>query len=592
MIIKNKNSVKKRLIKRVLLFSVLITVVVTVCETYVSYQNNLSQLKDVDRQIQGVFLPTISADVWALNRDNTLSHMGLILSQPMIEMVELRIEQGETLKIGDVKSQEIKTLTYKLVYDHNDRSLEIGTLFVSASLDRLLEQAKLQALTTLAGNSFIVFFVSFLVVFLTKTLITRHLVDISENLTSSFSQGDTTQPLVLNRKISACNRGDELEHVVNAINDMRINIISSYEQVQKSQERLSQIADNSLMWIWEVDKDGLYTYCSDTCEYLFGYTAKEVVGKNHFYDFFHPDDREKLKQAAFDVFERQQNLREFENRNINRAGDVVWLSKSGVPILDSNGRLIGYRGADVDISERKKLMEDQSRAAQLAALGTVAAGVAHEINNPIQGIMNYAGLIKMSPDKVKRNSDIAERILAESKRIAKITQDLLFYSKDNRLERTEVDVKETVESAISLIATKIRNHNVSIETDIQTDLPNANWQAQSIQQVILNLVDNAYDALRVKQNCSEQKRILVRVKLLRTEDPPKVSIEVQDNGIGMSGEIMRRVQEAFFTTKPPSEGTGLGLSIVNDIVTKHNGSLTIDSKEGQYSRFTVILPLS
>ncbi len=243
-----------------------------------------------------------------------------------------------------------------------------------------------------------------------------------------------------------------------------------------------------------------------------------------------------------------------------------------------------------DISQRKRLMEEQSRSAQLAALGTVAAGVAHEINNPIQGIMNYASLIKTRPENIERNLEIAQRIIDESKRIAKITQDLLYYSKDSRLDMRPVDLKETIVGALSLISTKVRNEANDIETRIQEELPKFLLQPQSIQQVIINLVDNASDALRYKPVTAGRKEILVSASLLKSDTKQEICIEVQDNGTGMSEEVARRSQEAFFTTKPPSEGTGLGLSIVNDIVKKHNGYIEIDSKEGQYTKMKVFLP--
>jgi len=126
------------------------------------------------------------------------------------------------------------------------------------------------------------------------------------------------------------------------------------EALQKSEKRFRDIAENTLEWIWEIDSDGKYTYAGPVVEKILGYKPEEVL-KKHFYDLFHPEDRQELKKAAFEVLAKKQPFREFINRNVHKDGKTVWLSTSGVPILDEKGHLLGYRGADIDISERKQM---------------------------------------------------------------------------------------------------------------------------------------------------------------------------------------------------------------------------------------------
>ncbi len=123
--------------------------------------------------------------------------------------------------------------------------------------------------------------------------------------------------------------------------------------LQESEERFRQVAENSWEWIWEVDANGLYTYASPVVEGILGYKAEELVGKKHFYDLFHPEDREELKKAAFQGFAEKSPFHEFFNRNVHKNGNTVWLSTSGVPIVDDKGNLLGYRGSDTNITERK-----------------------------------------------------------------------------------------------------------------------------------------------------------------------------------------------------------------------------------------------
>ena len=125
------------------------------------------------------------------------------------------------------------------------------------------------------------------------------------------------------------------------------------EELRKSEKRFQDIVANTGDWIWEVDADGKYTYISPVVERILGYTTEEVIGK-HFYDFFHPDERKQLKAAVFEVFTRKERFISFINRNIHKDGHVVILETSGIPIIGHDGKLLGYRGADRDITERKK----------------------------------------------------------------------------------------------------------------------------------------------------------------------------------------------------------------------------------------------
>lgn len=125
------------------------------------------------------------------------------------------------------------------------------------------------------------------------------------------------------------------------------------EALRRSERRFRQVAENAREWIWEVDAEGLYTYASPVVEKILGYRVEEVVGKKRLYDFLHPDDAEHLRTQMLEILGRKDVFTEFQTRNLDKDGKAVWLVRSGVPILDENGRLLGYRGADVDITERK-----------------------------------------------------------------------------------------------------------------------------------------------------------------------------------------------------------------------------------------------
>lgn len=126
------------------------------------------------------------------------------------------------------------------------------------------------------------------------------------------------------------------------------------DQLYKSEERFRQVAEFAEEWIWEVDSDGIYRYCSPIIEKILGYSPEELVGKFHFYDLFSPGVRDELKNAAFQAFGRKESFKKFINENISKDGRAVILETSGAPMLDDNGKLLGYRGTDTDITERKR----------------------------------------------------------------------------------------------------------------------------------------------------------------------------------------------------------------------------------------------
>jgi diguanylate cyclase (GGDEF)-like protein/PAS domain S-box-containing protein len=159
------------------------------------------------------------------------------------------------------------------------------------------------------------------------------------------------------------------------------------EALQKSEQRFVDIADNAEEWIWEVNAEGKYTYASPVVEKILGYKQEEMLGM-HFFELFHPEDRVELKTAAFEAFRIKQPIREFINRNVDKNGNTVWLSTSGVPLLDRDGHLLGYRGADIDITKRK-LAEEELRASEERSKAMSDSSLDAIIVMDARGVISY-----------------------------------------------------------------------------------------------------------------------------------------------------------------------------------------------------------
>ena len=275
-----------------------------------------------------------------------------------------------------------------------------------------------------------------------------------------------------------------------------------------------------------------------------------------------------------------------------------WIWVRGEAEKDINGNIVAIWGAAQDITKRKKLeaeriaMEARLRNQQkLESIGTLASGVAHEINNPINGILNY-GQIIMDADAGDENiKEYANEIMHETNRVAEIVRNLLDFSRQNKQQHSYAEMEDIINKTLSLVKTILRHDQIELNLDIEENLPKIKCRNQQIQQVIMNLITNARDALNAKYDgYNENKIINLSCAQYNSEGRKWLKLIVEDYGEGIKNEILPNIFDPFFTTKRQSEGTGLGLSISHGIVKDHHGEITVESEEGKYTRFTVTLP--
>jgi signal transduction histidine kinase len=231
---------------------------------------------------------------------------------------------------------------------------------------------------------------------------------------------------------------------------------------------------------------------------------------------------------------------------------------------------------------------------KLDSLGTLAAGVAHEINNPIQGIMNYALLLKREAAPETTVNRFADEIASESKRVADIVQNLLAFAradgtKDGSLAMA-VPVSQILEGPLTLIRSSLVRRGITLEVRIDESLPEVTCRSAQMQQVVMNLVTNARDAVLTRAPTrTDEKRITVEASQLTRESEPWWVVVVSDTGDGFDPTLSERIFDPFFTTKG-SEGTGLGLSVSHGIVHAHGGQITCATEPARGARFSVAIP--
>ncbi|MBW2569382.1 MAG: PAS domain-containing protein [Deltaproteobacteria bacterium] len=265
------------------------------------------------------------------------------------------------------------------------------------------------------------------------------------------------------------------------------------------------------------------------------------------------------------------------------------------PFIDVDGS-IKVLALLKDVTEKKKLQAENIRAGHLASLGELAAGIAHEINNPINGIINYAQILKDQYHEQGQNGrcdeDIPSRIIKEGERIAKIVRNLLSFARERKEEYSPAMVKDILSNALNLVERQIIKDSIKISVDIPSNLPRVKARSQEIQQVFLNILSNARYALNEKFPGSHEDKILeIRGKTVKMKEQTYVRTTFYDRGTGISADIMDKISDPFFSTKPHGKGTGLGLSISHGIIKNHDGKLRFESVEGEYTRVMVDIPV-
>jgi PAS domain S-box-containing protein len=368
--------------------------------------------------------------------------------------------------------------------------------------------------------------------------------------------------------------------------------------LQESEEKLQLIIETSPVGICTVDPLGNFVTTNLAYEQMVGYSKEELRGLS-FFDVTHPDDRPDNRRLFREMFSLQTSGFSIEKRYIHKDGTMIEVAVHASGVMDAEGRTKFGTAFIEDITDKKKAeaerksLEQQSRQAQkMESVGQLAGGVAHEINNPINGIMNYAQLIK---DKIGEENPLSEytsEIIHETERVSKIVKNLLVFARQDRESHSPAKLKDIIDDTMSLIQTVIKRDQITLIADISDDLPKIKCRSQQIQQVVMNLVTNARDALNEKYpGFNDNKKIEITSASVKKDGRQWIRTTVEDRGIGISFDTVERVFDPFYTTKERFRGTGLGLSISYGIVKDHKGELTVESEPGQYTRFHMDLPV-
>jgi PAS domain S-box-containing protein len=362
-------------------------------------------------------------------------------------------------------------------------------------------------------------------------------------------------------------------------------------ELQKTNTFFNNIIQNSVDGIVVVDTKGVPLIFNEGAERILGYKAEEMIGNPENFRRFYPVDlaAEMMRRMRSDEYGSPDKLNTTRMTFINKNGEEVPVNFSAT-IIRERGEEIGSVGIFSDLREILKVHEELEAAQtqlvhsdKISSLGRMSAGVAHEINNPLAGILIYAELLKRDLAADAAHRENIEVIINQTMRCQQIVHRLLDFSRQSLGDRKLFDVNDIIHRCVELISHQAFFHNIKVIQELDPFLPQIVGDPGQLQQVFTNLLLNAADAM------NGQGRITIASQA--TPQGDGIILAFTDTGCGIAPEILDKIFEPFFTTKPPGKGTGLGLSIVYGVIQRHGGTITAGSPWGGGTTFTIRLPL-
>jgi len=366
------------------------------------------------------------------------------------------------------------------------------------------------------------------------------------------------------------------------------------EELRVSENKYRILLENLPQRIFLKDTDSVYITCNENYAMDIGITTDEISGMTD-YDFYTKALADKYKSDDIRIM-KTGKAEELEEKFL-KDGKEYFIHTVKTPIKNKRGEITGILGIFWDITEKINLQIETTRFRHMASLGELAAGVAHEINNPVNGIINYAQVLMDKGNAGSKEYDIADRIKKEGIRIANIVTSLLSFARpgDKKEWKNIANVYDILSDTLVLTEAQLQKEGITIKIDIPLSLSKEKLfvNTQQIQQVFLNILSNARYALNQKyKKAHENKIIEVTCEKVFIEHHPHLKIAFRDRGIGISHTMIDKVMDPFFTSKPKGKGTGLGLSISHGIISDHGGRILINSIEGEFTKVIVILPIN
>ncbi|MEW6218733.1 MAG: ATP-binding protein [Thermodesulfobacteriota bacterium] len=596
-----------RLLRQILLASLALTSALSAVHVAMDIRAGIRRVQEHLEEIRLVHAPAMSTSLWLSNRQLLQAQMEGLLASPHLRYLELTGDSdAAVLAVGSRPAGRVLRREYPLSYPYRDHVVPLGRLVVEADLEEVVHLSLTRALEIAASNGVLVLCVATLVFVLHHRLVGRHLEELAGQARQT-GVASLSRPLTL-RRPGAPSEPDELDALLEAVNAMRqetsaeiLRRTAVQGALAASQECLLTVLNSLEALVYVADmQDHRLLFANRYLQARFG----EPAGRRCW-------EVLQAGQSGPCPFCTNDRLLDSEGRP---AGVLRWEVRNSVngrwydaqdrviPWLD--GRLVrleiayditerkeaeaalqrSHAELEVMVQERTEALETTCRqllhAEKLAAVGRLAASFAHEFNNPLQGVMGVIRGIQRRAVLEPEDAELVAMALKECERMRKLVQDVQDFHRPSSGRLALVSLPPLLEGLLGLYRADLKRHGIQVACDVPADLPAVPAVADQLQQVFLNLLNNAVDA------CEGNGRIAIRAETRGAF----VAVTFTDNGRGIRSEDQHRIFEPFFSTKPAVKGTGLGLSVSYGIIQRHGGRIEVESTPGQGATFTVLLP--
>ncbi|MGV8058555.1 MAG: response regulator [Smithellaceae bacterium] len=372
-----------------------------------------------------------------------------------------------------------------------------------------------------------------------------------------------------------------------------LNNALAHKKLKESEERFRNLSDNSPDIIYQLNEYGVFTYTNTAWKEVLGHDISDVIGKK-LIDFIHENDQGKYSQIFENIIKNKSTIRDHNFIMMNEKGLPRFITFTGAPDLDSEGKLIGVLGTLKDISKLRNMEAQLLQASKMEAVGTLTGGIAHDFNNIIHAIMGYNQL--MISGKIGNETDMIylNNIGKLIQRSRELVQQLMLFSRKVDPQSKIVNINNELMNTQSLLLKSIPKM-IEINNNLDKNIFPINADPTQIGQIIMNLVINARDAVGDSGNITiATKNVFLPEDTyagdLNIPAGNYVELSVSDTGSGMEKEVMQHIFEPFFTTKEVGKGTGLGLAVVYGVVKSHNGFIYCESELDKGTTFKILFP--
>ncbi|NWF93545.1 MAG: PAS domain S-box protein [Syntrophaceae bacterium] len=360
-------------------------------------------------------------------------------------------------------------------------------------------------------------------------------------------------------------------------------------ELKEANEFLMNLIESSVDGIIVTDMKGDILIFNKGAENILGYKAEEVVGKMNIRSIYESGmAKEVMEKMRSPDFGGVGKLTSFPILHRRKDGELIEGDLSASIVYDENGKEIASIGIFKDLRERLRMERELQKTQQallqsekLAAMGRLTSQIAHELNNPIYGIMNTLELLKTEIPPESKRRKILELSLSETQRLAEMLRNMLSFSKPEEEKRRPIKINDLIEGILLVMEKQMKEANIKVTTEFDDEIPEVMASTNQMRQVLLNMLKNAKEAM------PKGGTLTVRTG----KEDHHVLVHIQDTGVGIPEEIKDKIFEAFFTTKLKVKGVGLGLSVCYGIVKDHGGEITVESEEGKGTTFTIRLPV-